>query len=200
MKKEKEKKKSKIKTINPIGGVQTDIQVFLFTRVLFPKNLFFQSNPIPRPSASVNGKSEKVQTQPTVQKSENNSASTDLLGLDLTSSTNDETFGFFASAQPTTETETTTTAAIQPKSLDDEEKDFFSQKVPEQTEQKKLTKESILSLYSKSSNSNRINGFMTKHELQTNSINQFPVNQPFGTTNQVYLTILLYFCSFTIIY
>ncbi|KAH9400516.1 Stromal membrane-associated protein 1 [Tyrophagus putrescentiae] len=127
LKKEKDKKKSKVqmKSISPIGA-QTDIQ----------------SNPIPRPNASVNGKSEKAQTastastQPKVDTTAS-SGSTDLLGLDLISSGNDEPFGFFASADSTGADATAAIAAtnssalvapLPAKSLEDEEKDFFSQK------------------------------------------------------------------------
>lgn len=176
LKKEKDKKKSKVqmKSISPIGA-QTDIQ----------------SNPIPRPNASVNGKSEKAQTastastQPKVDTTAS-SGSTDLLGLDLISSGNDEPFGFFASADSTGADATAAIAAtnssalvapLPAKSLEDEEKDFFSQKVPEE---KKLTKESILSLYSKAPASTAMNGFMAPQAV--GAMSQFPAgNAPFGT-------------------
>lgn len=139
----------------------------------------------------MNGKSEKAQTastastQPKVDTTAS-SGSTDLLGLDLISSGNDEPFGFFASADSTGADATAAIAAtnssalvapLPAKSLEDEEKDFFSQKVPEE---KKLTKESILSLYSKAPASTAMNGFMAPQAV--GAMSQFPAgNAPFGT-------------------
>ena len=150
-----------------------------------------QSNPIPRPSANVNGKTEKVLTQTAVPqpKAEPSSGTSDLLGLDLISSANDEPFGFFASADSAKANE----PAVQPKdskTLEDEEKDFFSQKVPEKSEEKKLTKESILSLYSQAPTAAPLNGFMAQ---PVNALNQFPTGNAaaFGSMNapkQVSLT------------
>lgn len=131
----------------------------------------------------MNGKNDKnVLTQPTTapQKIEPSSATTDLLGLDLMSSANDEPFGFFASADTGKVTET----GAHPKdakTLDDEEKDFFSQKAPEKSEEKKLTKESILSLYSQAHTSAPMNGFMAQ---PGSALNQFPAGNPaFGAVN-----------------
>ena len=152
--------------------------------VNFNLKLLFQSNPIPRPNTSVNGKSEKIQTQSTsTPKAESNSATTDLLGLDLTPSGNDEPFGFFASAE--TEKKEETVANNQqgkdPKTLEDEEKDFFSQRAPEKSEEKKLTKESILSLYSQAPSTGNVNGFLGN---TVNTMNQFPSgNATFGAMN-----------------
>lgn len=114
------------------------------------------------------------------------SASTDLLGLDLISSGNDEPFGFFTSADSTGADATNTGASLvaapaQSKTLEDEEKDFFSQKAPEE---KKLTKESILSLYAKAppASTGAMNGFMAPQQ-PVNAMNQFPSGAhsvPFG--------------------
>lgn len=126
----------------------------------------------------MNGKSEKVQPVQAVpqQKSEQSSASTDLLGLDLISS-NDEPFGFFASADSNKKAETTIPVKDS-KTIEDEEKDFFSQKAPEKSEEKKLTKESILSLYSQAPASSHMNGFMAQ---SVNPLNQFSSgNQAFA--------------------
>ena len=126
----------------------------------------------------MNGKSDKVQT--VQQKPETSSASTDLLGLDLISSANDEPFGFFTSADSTNKSENAN-KSIETKTIEDEEKDFFSQKIPDKSEEKKLTKESILSLYSQIPTSSQMNGFMVQ---PVNSLNQqFSSGNPPYTIN-----------------
>ena len=191
LKKEKEKKKSKIqvKSISPIGA-QTDMQVWcvIIWLVICHSHFIFvcQSNPIPRPNANVNGKSEKVPSQvalPQPQKAESSSGTTDLLGLDLISSANDEPFGFFTSADSGKPDEASATQPKEAKTLEDEEKDFFSQKAPEKSVETKLTNKSILSLYnSQAPTAAPLNGFMGQ---PVNALNQFPTGNPasFGVMN-----------------
>lgn len=145
-------------------------------------------------------KTDKGQ-QPQAKPEANSNVSTDLLGLDLVSSSNDEPFGFFASAETssaTTNNNESANSANPAKSLDDEEKDFFSQKVPDKADDKKLTKESILSLYSQAPSTAAMNGIMQAPAM-ANHLNQFPpTNQLFGgIPNQVQLFAIFLFSVLT---
>ncbi|KAH7646353.1 stromal membrane-associated protein 2-like protein [Dermatophagoides farinae] len=164
LKKEKEKKKSKIiKPIVPING-QTEIQ----------------SNPIPRPTPNSNGKVEsKASNTPQQQKSESNqtasSSSADLLNLDLgsTNNNNNEVFGFFASAP---ETKPATTKS------NENDQSLISQS---KEDVKKLTKESILSLYSQTP-TNLLNGTAYSGNSNTSSSSSSMSNPQFSSLNPLF--------------
>lgn len=110
-----------------------------------------KANSVPRPNTSAAIKTEKLS-----QKTETAKNSTDLLGLDVTNSsetkTEDDSFGLFVSSFSTSSnpTEDKSEAKKDSKSKSDEESDFFNQKAPT-VDQKVMTKESILSLYGSAS-------------------------------------------------
>uniref|UniRef100_A0A6P6XKB4 Stromal membrane-associated protein 1-like n=1 Tax=Dermatophagoides pteronyssinus TaxID=6956 RepID=A0A6P6XKB4_DERPT len=203
LKKEKEKKKNKIiKPIVPLNG-QIEIQSNPIPRPTLNSNGKIESKV-----------SNTTQQQQQQQKSESNqtlsSASADLLSLDLgstntnNSNNNNEAFGFFASASDNTKLSTksndnnqsssssnsgqsTTTTTVN-KTLDDEEKDFFNQKTTtiddNNKDVKKLTKESILSLYSKTPN-NLLNGIGYSNS-GTSSTSSTISNPQFSSINPLF--------------
>ncbi|KAF7487686.1 Stromal membrane-associated protein 2 [Sarcoptes scabiei] len=180
LKKEKEKKKSKIKPIAPINAP-----------------IAIQSNPIPRPVPNVNSKLEKTQENQKIE-----SSSADLLDLDLgppattaTSLSDNEPFGFFTSADTTSSTENNLEPSVKnviENSLDQQEKDFFNQITSETKDEKKLTTESILSLYSKSMNpvpSAVLNGFQSALPSNLSTASQFNnLNPLYNPTHQTMIS------------
>lgn len=129
------------------------------------------------------------------------SSSADLLDLDLgppattaTSLSDNEPFGFFTSADTTSSTENNLEPSVKnviENSLDQQEKDFFNQITSETKDEKKLTTESILSLYSKSMNpvpSAVLNGFQSALPSNLSTASQFNnLNPLYNPTHQVRL-------------
>ncbi|KPM11701.1 stromal membrane-associated protein 2-like protein [Sarcoptes scabiei] len=155
------------------------------------------SNPIPRPVPNVNSKLEKTQENQKIE-----SSSADLLDLDLgppattaTSLSDNEPFGFFTSADTTSSTENNLEPSVKnviENSLDQQEKDFFNQITSETKDEKKLTTESILSLYSKSMNpvpSAVLNGFQSALPSNLSTASQFNnLNPLYNPTHQTMIS------------
>ncbi|GBP54414.1 Stromal membrane-associated protein 2 [Eumeta japonica] len=127
---------------------------------------------LPKPKSSVSPKLGR--TTPSIQMETNTSnGSTDLLGLDSSkaeSKNNDDIFSSFFSAPQPMEVK-----IEQKPDLKMEEENFFNQAAPTEKEKSKLTKDSILALYSQTPNSNI-----------TTQFNPTPMNQGYPYTNPGY--------------
>ncbi|RVE51798.1 hypothetical protein evm_003601 [Chilo suppressalis] len=131
---------------------------------------------IPKPKSSVSpklGRSTPT-NQPDTTKTSN--GSTDLLGLDTTkpeAKPNDDIFSSFFSAPQEKPVETK--PEEQKSDLKTEEENFFKQPAPTEKEKSKLTKDSILALYSQTPSNTLVNQF--------NSVSQTQPAYSFGSTN-----------------
>lgn len=113
--------------------------------------------------------------------SKTSNGSADLLGLDTgkpeaKQTTNDDIFSSFFSA-PQEKLAETPKPEVQTSDLKVEEENFFKQPAPTEKEKSKLTKDSILALYSQTPTTNLINQFSTVPQLQ-------PQAFPFATSYQ----------------
>lgn len=122
--------------------------------------IFFQKSDVipslPKPKSSVSPKlGRSTPTNQTEAKPSNGSA--DLLGLDTSKpeSKNDDIFSSFFSAEKPPEPK----PEEQKPDLKTEEENFFNQPAPSEKEKSKLTKDSILALYSQAPGSNLGNQF-----------------------------------------
>lgn len=140
---------------------------------------------LPKPKSSVSPKLGRS-TPPTIPQpdtSKTSNGSADLLGLDTTKPdpkpANDDIFSSFFSApqekQPETKPEELKS------DLKTEEENFFKQAAPTEKEKSKLTKDSILALYSQTPSTNLVNQFNPVQPVQPVQ----PVSyQPFGNVYQ----------------
>lgn len=133
---------------------------------------------IPKPKSSVSPKLGRSTPTNQADTSRSSNGSADLLGLDTTkpetkSSNNDDIFSSFFSAPQEKPVEAP--KPEQPKNdLKTEEENFFKQAAPTEKEKSKLTKDSILALYSQTPSTNLANQFNQGQQQQ----------YPFGTVYQ----------------
>lgn len=156
---EKQKKKKKTTTTNSAAPVPIPAPVTTEKKPSTPSSSKPTSIPPPLAKPS-NGKFNSPRTNRGERKSSGSSASSDLLGLNTTttaepkptSTDNGENFANFLSTSPASATKTASiennvTNTEKPKSLDQEEADFFNQTPADKEKAAKLTKDSILALY-----------------------------------------------------
>ncbi|CAB3249647.1 unnamed protein product [Arctia plantaginis] len=139
---------------------------------------------LPKPKSSVSpklGRSTPPTTQPEPSKTSNGSA--DLLGLDTgkpdQKSANDDIFSSFFSA-PQEKLPEVKPEELKPD-LKTEEENFFKQAAPTEKEKSKLTKDSILALYSQTPSTNLVNQFNPVQPVQPVQPVSYP---PFGNVFQ----------------
>ncbi|KPJ19704.1 Stromal membrane-associated protein 2 [Papilio machaon] len=154
LERQKRKKKSTTSTLGPLPAPTVGDKKYNKSDVI-PS--------LPKPKSSVSpklGRSTPTSSQTDTTKSSNGSA--DLLGLDTgkietKTSTNDDIFSSFFSAPQEKPAE-----VPKPETKSDlkaEEENFFKQAAPTEKEKSKLTKDSILALYSQTPNTNLVNQF-----------------------------------------
>lgn len=164
LRKEKERKRNKNKTFQS------------------PNNIEVQANSLPRPNSNSSPVSNTIKADKIHQKIEIGSNSTDLLGLEISlteAKTDDDSFGLFVSSVPIPDSSDSINSEIKSdsKTKSEEESDFFNQKAPIDQD-KKLTKESILSLYGSAAPPQQ-----PLPQPQQNTI-LGPQNQTFGAQSQ----------------
>lgn len=130
---------------------------------------------LPKPKSSVSPKLGRS-TPTNIDTGKTSNGSADLLGLETTKPepkpANDDIFSSFFSAQ-----EMPVEQKAEPKSdLKTEEENFFKQTAPTEKEKAKLTKDSILALYSQTPSNTLANQF-TQQPMQSGSFG-FPPYQP----------------------
>ncbi|XP_049701575.2 stromal membrane-associated protein 1 [Helicoverpa armigera] len=133
---------------------------------------------IPKPKSSVSpklGRSTPPTAQPDLSKTSNGAA--DLLGLDTSTKpdpkpANDDIFSSFFSA-PQEKPAETKPEELKPD-LKTEEENFFKQAAPTEKEKSKLTKDSILALYSQTPSTNLVNQFNPVPPVQPVQQAQYP--------------------------
>lgn len=127
---------------------------------------------LPKPKSSVSPKlSRTVTTQPPLEVKPSN-GSADLLGLDTSipetkTTNNDDIFSsFFSAAAPEPPP---VVSKIEGTDLKTEEENFFNQPAPTEKEKSKLTKDSILALYSQTPATNLVNQPHNQFNSQPNT-------------------------------
>ncbi|XP_075985209.1 stromal membrane-associated protein 2-like [Anticarsia gemmatalis] len=172
---QKRKKKSTTSGLGPLPAPTTSDKKYNKSDVI-PS--------LPKPKSSVSPKlgrsTPPTTTQPEASKPSNGSA--DLLGLDTTKPdpkpANDDIFSSFFSAP---QEKPQDIKPEEPKSdLKAEEENFFKQAAPTEKEKSKLTKDSILALYSQTPSTNLVNQFNPVQPVQPVP----PSYQPFGNVYQ----------------
>lgn len=138
---------------------------------------------LPKPKSSVSpklGRATPPTSQPETSKVSNGAA--DLLGLDTTKPdtkpANDDIFSSFFSAPQEKQTEIKTEQTK--PDLKAEEENFFKQAAPTEKEKSKLTKDSILALYSQTPSTNLANQFNPVQTIPSQPV----AYQPFGNVYQ----------------
>ncbi|KAJ8710174.1 hypothetical protein PYW07_009540 [Mythimna separata] len=157
---QKRKKKSNTSGLGPLPAPTTSDKKYNKSDVI-PS--------IPKPKSSVSPKLGRSTppTQPDLSKVSNGAA--DLLGLDTSSKpdpkpANDDIFSSFFSA-PSEKPAETKPEDLKPD-LKTEEENFFKQAAPTEKEKSKLTKDSILALYSQTPSTNLVNQFNPVQPVQ----------------------------------
>lgn len=136
---------------------------------------------IPKPKSSVSPKLGRNTPTHQTDTSKTSNGSADLLGLETTkpepkSSNNDDIFSSFFSAPQEKPAETKTEE--QKPDLKTEEENFFKQAAPTEKEKSKLTKDSILALYSQTPTNTLANQFNLSQQAQPGSSLFSTVYQP----------------------
>ncbi|CAH2057127.1 unnamed protein product, partial [Iphiclides podalirius] len=169
---QKRKKKSASSTLGPLPAPTVGDKKYNKSDVI-PS--------LPKPKSSVSpklGRSTPTSNQMDTGKISNGSA--DLLGLDTgkpdtKQTTNDDIFSSFFSAPQEKPSETPKQEELKPD-LKVEEENFFKQPAPTEKEKSKLTKDSILALYSQTPTTNLVNQFSTVPQVQPQA---FPFATPY---------------------
>ncbi|CAG5055262.1 unnamed protein product [Parnassius apollo] len=170
---QKRKKKSTSSTLGPLPAPTVGDKKYNKSDVI-PS--------IPKPKSSVSPKlGRNTPTSSQADTSKTSNGSTDLLGLDTgkpepKSTTNDDIFSSFFSAPQEKPSESPKPEEVKPD-LKTEEENFFKQAAPTEKEKSKLTKDSILALYSQTPATNLVNQFNAVPPAQ-------PQAYPFAPTYQ----------------